>query len=86
MPLFMDIHTMQGAVRLADAANAHAADLQTQQKYGVHYLRYWVDEDNGNCSAWWTHRTKRSLRPSTVRHTAWWPTRSTRCKRGPNRR
>jgi Protein of unknown function (DUF4242) len=47
MPLFMDVHTMQGAVRLADAAKAHAADLQTQQNYGVHYLRYWVDEDNG---------------------------------------
>jgi hypothetical protein len=47
MPLFMDVHTMQGAVRLADAAKAHAADLQTQQKYSVHYLRYWVDEDNG---------------------------------------
>jgi hypothetical protein len=47
MPLFMDIHTMQGAVRLADAAKAHAADLQTQQKYGVQYLRYWVDESYG---------------------------------------
>ena len=28
----------------AAAAKAHAADLQTQEKYGVKYLRYWVSE------------------------------------------
>jgi hypothetical protein len=38
---------MDGAVGLADVAKAHAADLQTQDAYGVHYLRYWVAEGNG---------------------------------------
>ena len=28
-------------------AKAHAADLQTQDEYGVKYLRYWVDEADG---------------------------------------
>ena len=28
-------------------AQAHQADLETQGKYGVNYLRYWVDEDAG---------------------------------------
>jgi hypothetical protein len=26
-------------------AHAHEADLKTQEKYGVKYLRYWFDED-----------------------------------------
>ena len=25
----------------------HMADLETQQKYGVSYLRYWVNEEEG---------------------------------------
>jgi Protein of unknown function (DUF4242) len=47
MALFMDIHELNGAVALEDVANAHAADLATQDAHGVHYLRYWVDEGNG---------------------------------------
>ena len=30
-----------------DVAGAHQADLATQGKYGVDYLRYWVDEEAG---------------------------------------
>jgi hypothetical protein len=30
-----------------DVVAAHAADLQTQGKYDVRYLRYWVDEAGG---------------------------------------
>jgi hypothetical protein len=47
MPLFMDIHRLDGPVSIADAAAAHSADLQTQGRYGVDYRRYWVDEING---------------------------------------
>src|SRR5258708_23441503 len=47
MALFMDTDTMDGAVSLDDVAKAHAADLQTQDGYGVHYLRYWVDQEHG---------------------------------------
>lgn len=47
MPLFMDVHTIEGGVSAADVAGAHEKDLETQGKYGVSYLRYWVDEDAG---------------------------------------
>ena len=47
MSLFMDVHTIEGGVSAADVAQAHQADLETQTKYGVSYLRYWVDESAG---------------------------------------
>jgi len=47
MPLFMDMHSIDGGVAVTDVRGAHLADLQTQDQYGVRYLRYWVDEDNG---------------------------------------
>ena len=47
MALFVDTHTIEGGVSAADVAQAHKADLETQNKYGVSYLRYWVDEDAG---------------------------------------
>jgi hypothetical protein len=40
MSLFMDMHTIEGGVSAADVAEAHKADLETQTKYGVSYLRY----------------------------------------------
>jgi hypothetical protein len=43
----MDVHHLDGPVTLDDAAKAHAADLETQDEHGVHYLRYWVDEGKG---------------------------------------
>ena len=47
MPLFMDVHTLDGGVAVADVAKAHMADLQTQAAHDVQYLRYWVDEGAG---------------------------------------
>jgi Protein of unknown function (DUF4242) len=47
MSLFMDVHTIEGGVSAADAAGAHRQDLETQGRYGVSYLRYWVDESAG---------------------------------------
>ena len=44
MPLYMDAHSMDGPIAVADVAKAHAADLQTQDEFGVKYLRYWVSE------------------------------------------
>ena len=46
MPLYMDVHSIDGAVSVDDVAKAHLADLQVQGKYDVRYLRYWVDEQN----------------------------------------
>ena len=47
MPLFMDMHSIDGGVSAGDVAAAHQADLATQGGYGVSYLRYWVDEEAG---------------------------------------
>jgi Protein of unknown function (DUF4242) len=47
MPLYMDVHTIAGGVSLDDVADAHEADLRTQDSYDVRYLRYWVDEGQG---------------------------------------
>ena len=47
MPRFMDVHTIGGGVGVDDVAKAHEADLQTQERFGVSYLRYWVDEEAG---------------------------------------
>src|SRR6266581_9598911 len=46
MPLYMDIHEL-GEVSAEDVAKAHLADLEAQQKYGVNYLKYWVNESRG---------------------------------------
>lgn len=47
MPLYMDMHSIDGGVKADDVAKAHMADLGTQDRYGVRYLRYWVDEGQG---------------------------------------
>jgi hypothetical protein len=47
MSLFMDVHTMNGTIGIADVAQAHQADLKVQGEHGVDYLQYWVDEQNG---------------------------------------
>ena len=47
MALYMDTHSLAGGVKAEDVAQAHRADLETQGKYGVSYLRYWVDEGAG---------------------------------------
>ncbi len=47
MPLFMDVHTLGGSVSEADAAAAHAKDLETQAAHGVNFTKYWVDHVQG---------------------------------------
>ncbi len=47
MPLFMDVHKIEGGVSADDVAGAHRKDLETQGKHGVEYKRYWVDEKGG---------------------------------------
>ena len=47
MPLYMDTHRHIEGLTADGVAQAHAADLKTQEKYGVKYLRYWFDEDAG---------------------------------------
>jgi hypothetical protein len=48
MPLFMDVHEhLPEGATAADVADAHAADLQVQDGYGVDYRKYWVDDAAG---------------------------------------
>ncbi len=47
MPLYMDMHNIEGGVAAADVAKAHEADLATQARHGVDYRHYWVDEKAG---------------------------------------
>ncbi|ONI87393.1 gualylate cyclase [Saccharothrix sp. ALI-22-I] len=44
----MDVHnSLPEGAGAKDVADAHAADLRTQEQYGVKYLHYWVDEKDG---------------------------------------
>ncbi len=47
MPLFMDVHHMEGGVSASDVAGAHEKDLEVQGQHGVNYKQYWVDEKAG---------------------------------------
>ncbi len=47
MPLYMDVHNMEGGVSAKDVADAHMKDLETQAEHGVNYKQYWVDEQSG---------------------------------------
>ena len=82
MPLYMDIHSLDGAVTFEDVGKAHQADLQTQGGYDVSYLRYWVDGKHGKIfclveaptadAATTVHRVAHGLVAE----------RSTKCRRG----
>ena len=46
--LYIDVHLLEpGKVKFEDVAKAHAKDLATQKKYGVNFIKYWVDEPGG---------------------------------------
>jgi len=46
--LYIDVHHLgAGKVTYADVAKAHAKDLATEKKFGVSFLKYWVDEKEG---------------------------------------
>ena len=75
MALFMDIHDIPG-VKADDVAKAHAADVAVQDKYGVNYRQYWVNEGEGKVfclvdapdkeSAARTHREAHGLEAHTL--------------------
>lgn len=46
--LFIDVHHVEpGKVNFEAVAGAHAKDLAVEGKYGVHFLKFWLDEKNG---------------------------------------
>jgi hypothetical protein len=47
--LYLDVHHLgAGKVTLKDAEGAHQKDLSVQKKHGVSFVKYWVDEANGD--------------------------------------
>jgi AraC-like DNA-binding protein len=46
MPLYMDFHKIDN-VTVDDVKSAHTADLSIQEKYGVTYHQYWVNQKEG---------------------------------------
>jgi uncharacterized protein DUF4242 len=48
MALYMDLHnSLPDGTTAAEVAEAHMADLRVQDRFGVRYLNYWVDEQRG---------------------------------------
>ena len=46
--LYLDVHQLTpGKVKFEDVAAAHLKDLAVEKKYGVHFINYWVDEEQG---------------------------------------
>ena len=47
MPVYMDVHEVGPDVTADDIAKAHARDVECQNKYGVHYEKYYFNEKAG---------------------------------------
>ena len=46
--LYIDVHQLEpGNVTYEAVAAAHAKDLATEGKYGVQFLKFWVDQEKG---------------------------------------
>jgi len=47
MPPFMDVHDHVEGLTADAVCGAHKRDLEVEEDYGVHYLRYWFDVASG---------------------------------------
>lgn len=47
MPLFMDVHRNIKGLTAEAVKGAHQKDLEIQGQYGVNYVRYWFNEQDG---------------------------------------
>lgn len=46
--LYIDVHQLEpGKVNFESVAEAHKKDIAVQSKYGVSFLKYWVNEEKG---------------------------------------
>src|ERR1700736_6469408 len=76
MPTYMDIHEIPDGVSAKDVADAHYKDVAIQDKYGVKYHKYWVNEKAGKVfclchapdaeTATQVHREAHGLLPNKV--------------------
>jgi len=75
--LYLDVHNLEpGKVTFDAVAGAHQKDLATQGKYGVSFIKYWVDEKAGkvyclsdapdSASVYKTHQEAHGLVPALV--------------------
>lgn len=46
MPLFIDYHQLEEGLTIEDVRKAHQSDLVNQEKHGVKYLQFWVNQRN----------------------------------------
>jgi hypothetical protein len=61
--LYIDVHQLEaGKVKFEGVAEAHAKDLAVQEKYGVHFLKYWVNEEKGMVYCLSSSRDTESIR------------------------
>lgn len=76
---FIDVHDLEaGKVTFTDVEAAHKKDLATQDKHGVKFMKFWVDEDKGKVyclsqakneeAVSNTHKEAHGLVPSNVYH------------------
>ena len=74
---YIDVHDLEpGKVSFQDVAGAHQKDLAVEGKYGVDFIKFWVDENKGKVyclstakspdSVISTHREAHGLLPSSV--------------------
>ena len=74
---YIDVHDLEpGKVSFADVMAAHQKDLATEGKYGVRFIKFWVDEAKGkvyclseaddSSSVINTHKEAHGLLPSAV--------------------
>ena len=47
MPIYMDVHESLGGASQDDIREAHAADLATQDEFGVRWLTWWFNAPQG---------------------------------------
>ena len=47
MPLYMDVHRNLNGVTPDDLAQAHYKDVEVQEKHGVCYHKYWLNQETG---------------------------------------
>lgn len=75
--MFLDVHNLEpGKVTFDAVVEAHKKDLATQSKYGVSFVKFWVDEAAGkvyclsespdSASVYRTHKEAHGLTPALV--------------------
>jgi len=89
--LYLDVHDLEPSkVTFEAVAGAHEKDLATQGRYGVNFIKYWVDEKAGkvyclaespdSVSLYNTHKEAHGLLPTRVQQVTDGPEAAIRSK------